>query len=477
MKDYLLFYKDCIRTYEPFAEPHYFESYADLLNFYANQGDNIRVFVAGLGKLAIEMINSTDYSYQEELNPTHLKNGCYCYRFGINRNTCYFLNYKINKKRIQFQDINLLFPNAQLTSELIKYIEDNNIKSHTTGKEAFTNYKDCVASAVWNIFFPHVPDEIDKFVRNSYWTGWLYYRYDRDVIFRSKGGRTYDVNSLYASIMREEALPVGNLTYFKDVIPVNAQYYFVRISCSFELKERAFPFVRDPLTKNNLVSGKNIELTFTKDMFEMFLKYYNVDYRIIDGYSCDVWTGAFNKYIDKWFAEKVNAKGTQRDYAKLMLNSLYGKFGTKPANPHFVVETGLYEKEESPTVYVPIAAAITSKAICRCVEAAIANYDRFIFAHTDSIHLEGDEEPNGIAVDQVALGKWKLERKWQDAYFSENFNYIERDGNDYKIAFFGLRDYPREKLAQWLREGLVSYEDIHEGITLPEADGSSISFI
>ena len=70
--------------------------------------------------------------------------------------------------------------------------------------------------------------------------------------------------------------------------------------------------------------------------------------------------------------------------------------------------------------------------------------------------------------------KWKLERKWQDAYFSENFNYIEHSGDDYKIAFFGLRYYPREKLAQWLREGLVSYEDIHEGITLPEENGNIV---
>lgn len=289
-----------------------------------------------------------------------------------------------------------------------------------------------------------------------------------------KAGRTYDVNSLYASIMREEALPVGNLTYFKDVIPDNVKYYFVRISCSFELKERAFPFVRDPKIKQNLTSGKDMELTLTKDIFELFLKYYEVEYKVIDGYSCEAWKGIFDKYVNTWFDIKVNAQGTQRDYAKLMLNSLYGKFGTKPASPHFVVETDEYIDEKAETVYVPIAAAISSKAICRCVEAAIANYDRFIFAHTDSIHLIGDEEPNGIVIDQVALGKWKLERKWQDAYFSENFNYIERDGNNYKIAFFGLRDYPREKLAQWLREGLVSYEDIHEGIALPEENGNII---
>ena len=473
MKDFLLFYKKEIITYEPFAEQASFESYADLLEFYANQGDNIRVFVKGLGKLAIEMIGSTNYLYQDELNPVRLKSGCYCYRFGNNSQTCYFLNYKINKKRIQFQDINLLFPKAQLTSELIKYIEDNEVKSRTTGKEAFTNFKKTIPSKAYQIFFPFVPTEIDEFVRDSYWTGWLYYRYDQDMIIK-KAGRTYDVNSLYASIMREEALPVGNLEYFKDVIPDNVKYYFVRISCSFELKERAFPFIRNPATKQNLIFGKDMELTLTKDIFELFLKYYEVEYKIIDGYSCDTWRGIFDKYINTWFDIKVNAQGTQRNYAKLMLNSLYGKFGTKPASPHFVVETNEYIDEKAETVYIPIAAAISSKAICRCVEAAIANYDRFVFAHTDSIHLIGDEKPNGISVDQIALGKWKLERKWQDAYFAENFNYIEHSGNDYKVCYFGLRDYPREKLAQWLREGLVSYEDVCEGITLPEENGNIV---
>lgn len=149
MKDFLLFYKKGITTYEPFAEQVSFESYADLLEFYANQGDNIRVFVKELGKLAIEMIGSTNYLYQDELNPVHLNNRCYCYRFGSNSQTCYFLNYKINKKRIQFQDINLLFPKAQLTSELIKYIEDNEIKSRTTGKEAFTNFKKTIPSKAY----------------------------------------------------------------------------------------------------------------------------------------------------------------------------------------------------------------------------------------------------------------------------------------------------------------------------------------
>jgi hypothetical protein len=64
------------------------------------------------------------------------------------------------------------------------------------------------------------------------------------------------------------------------------------------------------------------------DLFLEHYKVYNLEY--ICGYMFKKCTGIFNPYIDHWMEIKANSEGGTRQLAKLMLNSLYGKFATNP---------------------------------------------------------------------------------------------------------------------------------------------------
>ena len=112
------------------------------------------------------------------------------------------------------------------------------------------------------------------------------------------------------------------------------------ITCSFEIKKNRIPTIQ---LKNNMsfkaneyLESSNNEivcLVLTNVDLKLFLEQYNVyELEYICGWKFKGIQGIFEKYIDKWIERKNNAtlsgnKG-QRTLAKLMLNSLYGKFAT-----------------------------------------------------------------------------------------------------------------------------------------------------
>lgn len=87
---------------------------------------------------------------------------------------------------------------------------------------------------------------------------------------------------------------------------------------------------------NDYLASSNNEivcLTLTNVDLKLFFEQYDVfDLEYLCGWKFKGISGIFKKYIDKWITRKIEAgkagnKG-QRTLAKLMLNSLYGKFAT-----------------------------------------------------------------------------------------------------------------------------------------------------
>lgn len=67
----------------------------------------------------------------------------------------------------------------------------------------------------------------------------------------------------------------------------------------------------------------------------LFYEHYDVyNIEFIDGWKFRAQKGMFDKYINKWSKVKVESKLQGNKgmtlIAKLLLNSLYGKFGTSP---------------------------------------------------------------------------------------------------------------------------------------------------
>lgn len=137
--------------------------------------------------------------------------------------------------------------------------------------------------------------------------------------------------------------------HFGEPIFFNGKYkddkiynlYIQMITCRFEIKKNKIPTIqiknnRSFFRQNEYLENSQNEivcLVLTNIDLKLFFEQYNVyDLNYECGWKFKSIKGIFTKYIDKWITKKNKAtiegnKG-QRTLAKLMLNSLYGKFAT-----------------------------------------------------------------------------------------------------------------------------------------------------
>ncbi len=142
--------------------------------------------------------------------------------------------------------------------------------------------------------------------------------------------------------MYEKLLPIGEPIFFEGKYKEDKVYnlYIQMITCTFEIKKDKLPTIQIKNTRifkgNEYLENSGIEpvcLVLTNIDLELFLEQYNVyELEFICGWKFKGMNGIFTSYIDKWIERKNKAtiegnKG-QRTLAKLMLNSLYGKFAT-----------------------------------------------------------------------------------------------------------------------------------------------------
>lgn len=311
---------------------------------------------------------------------------------------------------------------------------------------ALTNFKKLFGETKFKSNFPILDFEVDQELRQAYKGGWVYCKEDMKYT-PHKCGRVYDVNSLFPSRMYLEKLPHGKPLRFKGKYKDDPIYdlYIQRIKCDFELKEGYLPtiqikhgkFVENEYLKSS--NGESVELFLSNVDLEVFFKHYDVIvYEWKGGYKFKSCVGLFKNYIDYWSDTKIQSKkeGNKALYqiAKLMLNSLYGKFALNPRVrskfPYYDKTSNLikfkygdYETRDS--IYVPMGLFITAYARKYTIEGAQNNYDRFCYADTDSIHLVGDEEPKGLEVDSTKLGAWDFELRFERAKYLRQKCYLE----------------------------------------------------
>ena len=214
--------------------------------------------------------------------------------------------------------------------------------------------------------------------------------------------------------------PYGKPEYFTGEYTPNIAYplYIQHLEAAFVLKENHVPTVQ---VKENLSFRENeyleevyepVELYMTNVDLDLFFENYDIiEINYIDGYKFRQMAGIFDKYIDFWYDYKKSATirkdAIGRLLAKLMLNNLYGKFGsnTNATKQTFFIDNGKlkhnYITDTKKGVYVPIAAFITSYARKELIEAIVNNYDRFCYCDTDSIHLLVEKKKKNITVDNA----------------------------------------------------------------------------
>lgn len=365
----------------------------------------------------------------------------------------------------------------ELTPHEVKYIEndvkivalalktlfDRNLTSMTAGSNALQHFKHTLSAKRFTDIYPIL--DCDDFVRKSYKGGFTYVQ--KGIVGKTiKNGIVLDVNSLYPYVMYTQVLPYGEPKYYSGKYKHDEIYplFVQKIRCQFELKPGKIPSIQlknNPRFSENeyLENSGDIEeiLTLTSVDLDLFFEHYNVfNLEWIEGYKFKGTTGIFSDFIDYWSNEKITAKeqGNSAIYtlAKLMLNSLYGKFATNPeiqsAFPYLdenkVVRYALHDKETRSPVYVPVGSFITSYARAKTIRAAQANYKRFLYADTDSLHLRGLTEPKGLEIDPYKMGAWKHEYTFSKAKFLRQKCYVEygkephENQEYYKVTVAGM---------------------------------------
>lgn len=339
------------------------------------------------------------------------------------------------------------------------------LEKMTAGSDSLNGFKTDITKETFDRLFPKLSYEADREIRKAYRGGftWLNDKYKEKEIGE---GMVFDINSLYPSQMFNRELPYGEPQYFEGEYWYDKKYplHIQHLKCAFALKKDKIPTIQikgDLRFKGNeyLKSshGELVDLYVTNVDLELIYEHYelyNVEY--IDGWKFKSKTGLFNDFIAKWMYIKTHETGAKKQLAKLMLNSLYGKFASNPdvtGKVPYLNEDGsngfkLGEEEITDPVYTPMGLFITSWARYTTITSAQRVQSRIIYCDTDSMHITGTEIPDAIKdiIDPDKLGYWDWEATFSRAKYLRQKTYIQEIDGELEVTCSGMTDEIKESM-------------------------------
>ena len=403
---------------------------------------------------------------------------------------------------------------VEIMSRALEIMFDEGLTRMTIASDALTDFKNRLTN--FKHFFPELPLEIDQDIRKSYKGGFTYL----NPIYQGVemgSGYVLDKNSMYPSKMVNELLPVGWPIFFDGRYTKDKLHplYIQRLTCTFKLKKGKIPSIQlknSPSFKPNEYiessNGELVTLTLCNPDLELFLDNYDID----EVYWQGGWKfrgvrGIFKDYVNYWTEKKIEAKkdhnGAKYIISKLMLNSLYGRFGLNPMSrtkrPFLVdgvLKFALNELEQRKPIYVAMASFITAYARKDIIESAekIRNYglhhygyDPWCYCDTDSLHVflklkDLNALKRDLDIDDYKLGAWKIESEFTRAKFLRQKCYIEENEGTLNVTIAGLP----KRLGKYINfenfeigfttEGMqidehkLSYKQVKGGVLLVDTD-------
>lgn len=294
---------------------------------------------------------------------------------------------------------------------------------------------------------------------------------------------SYDINSMYPDKMANFPLPVGQPIILESPDPNEAERILLNYDCviadvenlSITLKSpEHFPFLMFPTyepgavrMQGKIIACRNEYAVLSNYDYKIMLSEYNIhSCKITRIYAFRSKRGQYADFINFFMAQKIAADvvlsdpnasaedkqnaGVKRNIAKVMMNSSYGKDGTKLIRQHNetyynetddVLEQKLNDEIALPEYYLPSAIFICALSRFQLFSAAVLVRDDFIYSDTDSIKVtdKGSEiltNSPGFEIDAHKLGAWKYEGEYETARFvrQKTYSYTQDGERHYTVC-------------------------------------------
>jgi hypothetical protein len=415
------------------------------------------------------------------------------------------IDYKLDRPvgwKVTEQEHEYIYGDLFIVASALEIQFEQGLTKMTNGSDSLAGFKDVISKENFKKFFPVLSKKIDDGIRKAYKGGFTWVN-DKVKGLEIGEGLVFDVNSLYPSRMYDCDLPYGTPEVYEGKYEYNEAYplYIQSVSCSFELKEGHIPTIqiknkRGVFQENEYLKSSNhdvVTLHVTNVDWELIQEHYKleeVEYH--NGYMFKSKNNLFREFIDFWMDIKINSEGAIKQLAKLMLNSLYGKFASNPVvtgkipylkedgalgfrlpikEGEFIERNGrqipVIDEETKDPVYTAMGCFITAYARDYTIRTAQKCYDRICYCDTDSIHLSGTEIPEVIKdiIDKDKLGYWQHESTFSRAKFVRQKTYLEVVDDKLHVKCAGMPDNLK-KYVIW--ENFTEYK---EEMLLPARDG------
>lgn len=370
--------------------------------------------------------------------------------------------YEINEETLSY-----VFNDVKIVAMALARIKEEGMNKMTTASCAYSQYTSLKSDTFLVNAFPELDDTFLEEWRKAYRGGRSQVNpmYQGDIIY---GVKRYDINSMYPYIMHDMKLPYGYPIKCDKINTFDFELYHINIE--FELKEKHLPSL---LKKCGMYTGDDSyyiesngveELWISSIDFKLLKRNYDIYYlEFVEILGFRTSSFMFFDYVDKWYEKKQVDTGAQKIVDKLMLNSLYGKFGSNHKGYHKIPkldETGKItydasEIEDMKKYYLPIAIAITSYAHL-LLDNAIqeTGIENFVYCDTDSVHTLGSLPASWV--DQKLLGKFKLEGIEDKAKYVRQKCYVIKEKDKISITCAGLTDDMKKKAINTYKEDIFN---------------------
>ncbi|KAJ8746889.1 hypothetical protein K2173_010161 (mitochondrion) [Erythroxylum novogranatense] len=310
----------------------------------------------------------------------------------------------------------------------------------------------------WPIHIPNKNE--DSFIRRGYYGGHtdVYKPYGENLYY-------YDVNSLYPFVMKEYPMPGGKPVWHANFegMDLDSLFGFIEayVVCPETIKKPFLPY-RD---KNNTLifpTGEFVGVYYSEELkFARSLGYTVIP---ISGYLFEKKESPFREFVSSLYENRLVAKQSGNEALayvyKILMNSLYGRFGINPKSTiteicdedryKSMFKKLIFAEQLSENIYliiyhtntgkdtdywepptnsaVQLAVAITASA--RMYMYPYTSREDCYYTDTDSVVL-GQPLPKDVISSSV-LGKFKLEDKIKMGYFiaPKSYYYQSEEGID-----------------------------------------------